>query len=238
LIALVRPPLLLYFGAYQGILSYFGLWDLVALFKAVSAGSIVVAGLTYFVGSQEHPRSVFVIDWALLLFILSSSRYLLRAWARRHPRRHAREKAIRLAPGYAPAWVALSDVWAQRAGAGYIAVEEGYRKAREAAERALSLDGDLGDAHAALGQIRMLHDWDWAGADESLRRALALKPGDAGVMRVAGSLARYLGHLDQALALYRRVRPTRSISPCKRKGSRCITRTGWEAKADFIGRLS
>jgi lipopolysaccharide/colanic/teichoic acid biosynthesis glycosyltransferase len=99
LIALVRPPLLVYFGAYQGILSYFGLWDLVALFKAVSAGSIVVAGLTYFVGSQEHPRSVFVIDWALLLFILSSTRYLLRAWTRRHPRRHAREKAIIVGAG-------------------------------------------------------------------------------------------------------------------------------------------
>jgi len=99
LIALVRPPLLVYFGAYQGIASYFGLWDLVALFKAVTMGSIVVAGLTYFVGSQAHPRSVFVIDWALLLFILSSSRYLLRVWTRRHPRRHARQKAIIVGAG-------------------------------------------------------------------------------------------------------------------------------------------
>ncbi|HLY12627.1 MAG TPA: sugar transferase, partial [Planctomycetota bacterium] len=96
LIALLRPLLLVYFGAYQGILSYFGLWDLMALFKAVTVGSIAVAGLTYFVGSQEHPRSVFVIDWALLLFLLASSRYLLRAWMRRHPlgTHRVREKAI------------------------------------------------------------------------------------------------------------------------------------------------
>jgi FlaA1/EpsC-like NDP-sugar epimerase len=93
---LLRPCLLVYFGAYQGILSYFGLWDLVALFKAVSVGSIAVAGLTYFVGSQSHPRSVFVIDWALLLFLLASNRYLLRIWTRRHPSgaRRIREKAI------------------------------------------------------------------------------------------------------------------------------------------------
>ncbi len=96
LIALLRPMLLVYFGGYQGILSYFGLWDLMALFKAVTVGSIVVAGLTYFVGSQEHPRSIFVIDWALLLFLLASSRYLLRIWARRHPlgARRIREKAM------------------------------------------------------------------------------------------------------------------------------------------------
>ena len=101
LIGLLRPPLLVYFGAYSGIASYFGLRDLVALFKAVSAGSIAVAGLTYLVGSQTHPRSVFVIDWAVLLLLLGSMRYLLRTWACRHPRRNwqAREKAIIVGAG-------------------------------------------------------------------------------------------------------------------------------------------
>ncbi|MFQ5664906.1 MAG: sugar transferase [Candidatus Binatia bacterium] len=100
LIALIRPVVLGYFGAYQGVLSYFGWWDLVALFKAVSVGSVAVAGVTYFAGSQTHPRSVFVIDWALLLSFLVSSRYLFRTWARRHPRRHARERAIIVGAGH------------------------------------------------------------------------------------------------------------------------------------------
>ncbi|MFI5396472.1 MAG: sugar transferase [Candidatus Binatia bacterium] len=101
LIGLLRPPLLVYFGAYSGIVSFFGLRDLVALFKAVSAGSIAVAGLTYLAGSQSHPRSVFVIDWAVLLLLLGSMRYLLRTWARRHTRRNrqAREKAIIVGAG-------------------------------------------------------------------------------------------------------------------------------------------
>jgi lipopolysaccharide/colanic/teichoic acid biosynthesis glycosyltransferase len=101
LIAVVRPPLLAYFGAYQGIPKYFGLWDLMAIFKAVCAGSVAVAGLTYFLGWQSHPRSVFVIDWALLLFMLASARYLLRAWIRANLRHasHPRKKAIIVGAG-------------------------------------------------------------------------------------------------------------------------------------------
>lgn len=100
LMLLLRPPMLMYFGSYHVILSYFGLWDMFALFKAVSAGSLLVAALTYFVGLQSHPRSVFVIDWALLLSLLVGSRYALRAWARRHPRQgQARAKAIVVGAG-------------------------------------------------------------------------------------------------------------------------------------------
>jgi len=100
LMLLVRPPILLYFGSYHVIFSYFGLWDMFALFKAVSAGSLVVAALTYLVGLQSHPRSVFFIDWALLLSLLVGSRYALRAWARRHPRSsEARAKAIVVGAG-------------------------------------------------------------------------------------------------------------------------------------------
>ena len=101
LIALLRPALLLYFGAYQGIATYFGLWDVMALVKAVSVGSIAVAGLTYFFGFQGHPRSVFVIDWAVLLLLLSATRYVLRVWTRRHRQTvwQAREKAIVVGSG-------------------------------------------------------------------------------------------------------------------------------------------
>jgi lipopolysaccharide/colanic/teichoic acid biosynthesis glycosyltransferase len=102
LVALVRPALLIYFGAYQTILSYFGLWDAIALFKAVTVGSVVAAGVTYFVGSQSHPRSVFVIDWALMLLMLTGSRYTLKTWLRRHPRGRSqvREKVIIVGAGH------------------------------------------------------------------------------------------------------------------------------------------
>lgn len=100
LLLILRPPILIYFGSYQVILSYFGVWDMFALFKAVSAGSLLVASLAYFAGLQSHPRSLFVIEWALLMSLLVGSRYVLRAWTRRHPRRATvRAKAIVVGAG-------------------------------------------------------------------------------------------------------------------------------------------
>jgi TolB-like protein/predicted Zn-dependent protease len=120
------------------------------------------------------------------------------------------EQAIKLDPEYAPAWAGLSRVRARQGdlGAqgdpGYLPVDEAYRKAREAAERALALDANLAEGHAAMGWIKTSYDWDWAGADASYQRALALEPGNAVVIRGAGVLAAHLGRVDEALALDRR----------------------------------
>jgi serine/threonine protein kinase/cytochrome c-type biogenesis protein CcmH/NrfG len=114
------------------------------------------------------------------------------------------EQAVKLDPNYARGWVGLGETRETQAGSAYIPVEEGYRSARAAVERALVLDPDLADAHGILGEIQMLRDWDWAGAKASFERALALQPGNPGVMKAAGSLARILGSLDEAIDYYRR----------------------------------
>ena len=62
IIVVARAVALMYFGAYQGVFAYFGLWDLVALSRAVAASAVVGGGLVFFVGFQSFPRSVFVID--------------------------------------------------------------------------------------------------------------------------------------------------------------------------------
>lgn len=85
--AIIRPAAFAYFGCYHLIPYYFGLWDLVAIFKAVLVGSLSIASLTYFAGGQAHPRSIFVLDGALLMSFLAVSRYALRNWARQHPDR-------------------------------------------------------------------------------------------------------------------------------------------------------
>ena len=88
------------------------------------------------------------------------------------------------------------------AGRGY---EEGFGHAREAAERALALEPDLAEGHAALGFVRLAYDWDWSGADASMRRALELAPGNAEVLLAAAEVAATLGRLDESIALCRRV---------------------------------
>jgi tetratricopeptide (TPR) repeat protein len=78
---------------------------------------------------------------------------------------------------------------------------DGYRQAREAAEKALALDPQLVDAHLAMGSIHQVYDWDWAGADASFRRALDLEPGNAQALRLASSPASTLGNWSEAIDL-------------------------------------
>jgi eukaryotic-like serine/threonine-protein kinase len=114
------------------------------------------------------------------------------------------EQAIQLDPSYAPAWAEIARVRANQADRGYLPTQEGYERARMAAEKALALDANLAEANSAFGWIKATYDWDWAAADASYQRALAVEPGNARVVRSAGGLAATLGRLDEALALHRR----------------------------------
>src|SRR5260221_12710062 len=83
-------------------------------------------------------------------------------------------------------------------------MEEGRRLSREAIERALALNPNLAAAHAQMGRIKQQVDFDWAGADASIQRAIALEPGDPDILRLAASSAALLGRFDEALPLNRR----------------------------------
>ena len=82
-----------------------------------------------------------------------------------------------------------------------VSIEDGYRQAREAAEKALALDPQLADAHLAMGQIHMAYDWDWAAADASFRRALDLEPGSAAALAYASNQAAAFGRRSEAIDL-------------------------------------
>jgi tetratricopeptide (TPR) repeat protein len=114
------------------------------------------------------------------------------------------EEATRLDPGYALAWTMLGTVRANQAGKADLPLDEGYRVARESVGRALAIDPNLGMAHAALGWIRLTYDWDWPGAEASLKRALALEPGNDAVIENYASLDKTLGRFDEAVALLQR----------------------------------
>lgn len=112
-------------------------------------------------------------------------------------------EALVLDPDYALGWAELGRAYAGEADRGYVPVTEGYGRAREAVQRALTLKPDLAEGHARLGWIQMSHDWDWRNAEKSYRRALELAPENALVLRLAGVLARNLGRVEEAIALTR-----------------------------------
>jgi Flp pilus assembly protein TadD len=55
-----------------------------------------------------------------------------------------------------------------------------------------------------MGRIKRQVDFDWAGADASFRRAIALEPEDPDIVPSAASSAATLGRFDEALQLGRR----------------------------------
>ncbi|MEJ2086228.1 MAG: protein kinase [Acidobacteriota bacterium] len=83
---------------------------------------------------------------------------------------------------------------------------EAYAKAKEAALRALALDGDLADAHAVLGLVMMASDFDWSGAEVEIRRALELHPGSAQIHATWGLLLSSLERHEESIRALQKAR--------------------------------
>jgi serine/threonine protein kinase/tetratricopeptide (TPR) repeat protein len=114
------------------------------------------------------------------------------------------ELAIERDPGFAMAHAALAQVQTDLAETGVRTPERMGSDGRHAAERALELDPDLGEAHAALAYVKMVNDFDWAGAEQGFRRALELSPGYADAYALYGRMCAALGRFDEAIELQRR----------------------------------
>ncbi|HET9950598.1 MAG TPA: protein kinase [Candidatus Eisenbacteria bacterium] len=114
-------------------------------------------------------------------------------------------RAVALDPENALAWAGLSRAHMAQASWGWAtSADEGFARAREAAERSLKLEPDLAEGYVALGWVNLWHDWNWSLADSSYQRALALAPGNADVLHAVSGAFASLGRLDQAIDLDRR----------------------------------
>jgi TolB-like protein/Tfp pilus assembly protein PilF len=113
------------------------------------------------------------------------------------------KQALALDPEFALAWVMLSMAYVREVSVGWIPPDVGSSRARESVERALALEPDLADAHARMGYIKLIFDWDWKSAEESIQRALELAPENVLVLPVAAQLASTMGHIEMALNRYR-----------------------------------
>ena len=110
------------------------------------------------------------------------------------------EQAIARDPHYALAYSALADSYAVMGIFGMRAPHEVFPKAREAVEKALSIDPDLAAAHSALGHIKAQYEYDWEGADREYARAVLLDPSLALTYHRRGRLYAMQGDTNRALA--------------------------------------
>jgi UDP-GlcNAc:undecaprenyl-phosphate GlcNAc-1-phosphate transferase len=70
---------LTYFGLYSSLIQYFSFRELVQVVKGVSVSSFLIVILTFLIGERSHPRSVFAIDWFILVFFLGGYRLSFKA---------------------------------------------------------------------------------------------------------------------------------------------------------------
>jgi serine/threonine-protein kinase len=83
-------------------------------------------------------------------------------------------RALEIDSTYARAYAGLADTYSILAWTGAAPPNELFPLAERAAQRAVSLDSGLAEAHMSLGIIRAFHDWDWAGADRENTLAVRL----------------------------------------------------------------
>jgi TolB-like protein/tetratricopeptide (TPR) repeat protein len=111
------------------------------------------------------------------------------------------EQAIARDPNYALAYAGLAQAYILLpfyTGADRF---DAYLKAKDAALKALRLDSNLAEAHAALGKVLFFSEIDLAGAMREYKRAIELEPNDATAHHWFGndSLAA-LGQFEEAIA--------------------------------------
>ena len=101
------------------------------------------------------------------------------------------------------AWAELAYRYQYLARFGGMATVDGMREARLAARKALELNPDQPFGLAALGWVQRTDDYDWRGAVQSFRRALAAAPENVAIMGDAAICFLNVGRIDEAIALAR-----------------------------------
>ncbi|MCG7853944.1 MAG: protein kinase, partial [Methanosarcinaceae archaeon] len=123
---------------------------------------------------------------------------------------------IRQDPGFVPPYMTLASVYWDSSGMNIVHPYVGFIKAREMAIKALELDETLGGAHAILGSLKGILDYDYVGAQEEFNRALVLSPNDASLFTMYCIFLNYEGRFEEALAAGRRSIELDPIAPIRR----------------------
>jgi eukaryotic-like serine/threonine-protein kinase len=115
------------------------------------------------------------------------------------------EQAVARDSSFALAYAGIADAYVLLGSLAVLQPGEAFPQARRAAQRALSQDSSLAEAHASLGLITAAYDHNWSAAEVHFRRALTLSPNSVYAhMWYAAFFLSPLGRHDEAIAEMRR----------------------------------
>ena len=111
------------------------------------------------------------------------------------------QQAVEQDPDFASAYAGLADAYNLSNVLGVLAPRESSPEAKAAATKALVLDPQLAEAHAALGLVKSHYDFDFPGARSEFLRAIALNPNYSNAhLFYAGGYLTPMGRHDDAIA--------------------------------------
>ena len=124
------------------------------------------------------------------------------------------KQAIDIDPNYALAYTGLAHCYMLLGtfDTGARPPKDCFPQAKKAAEKALEINDALAEAHASLGYIKLVYDWDWAGAESEFRRAIELNSNYATAHHWYAIYFSTMGRVDQALAEINRARELEPLS--------------------------
>jgi len=111
------------------------------------------------------------------------------------------ESAINADHNYAQAYAGLADCYNQLGTVmiGILPPLEARRASEIAARKALEIDNEVAEAHAALGHVDYVN-WNWAAAEEEFKRSIELNPNYASAHSQYAFYLVARGRIDEALA--------------------------------------
>jgi serine/threonine protein kinase/thioredoxin-like negative regulator of GroEL len=122
------------------------------------------------------------------------------------------QRALEKDPKFSRAWTGIAKVWFFLADV-YVRPLEAYSASRAAALKAIELDEKDAEAHCYLGEAKRVLDWDLAGEDAELKRALQLDPNSAPVHFFLALLPLIRGDLKEGLHLVLEAEKLDPLSP-------------------------
>jgi TolB-like protein/DNA-binding winged helix-turn-helix (wHTH) protein/tetratricopeptide (TPR) repeat protein len=116
------------------------------------------------------------------------------------------DRAIAIDPSYAPAYAAKGDAYRLLGAPGWEveAPEALLKKARESAQRALTLDASSSDAHAAMAMVLFSYDWDLVAAEREIKEAIRLNPSSSKAHQYYSGILTGAERMDEATQEARR----------------------------------
>jgi TolB-like protein/Flp pilus assembly protein TadD len=127
------------------------------------------------------------------------------------------QQALVKDPGYAPIYAGLGRCYTALPVFTATSSDEVIPKIREVASKALALDPNFGEAHLQLGEAFFL-EYDWPRAEQELKRAVELSPGDPVVHRWRSYYFDRVGRLEEALAETTTAQELDPVSPYMAEG--------------------